>query len=215
MAFLRYASIPAGGRPGFRAPAPGVLRPHRVYVEAVVDRHSHRSVGASSPRAGPRADSATCPIRTLSSGQVEEASCQGRTALGVAWPGHLAAQLGLVDGLHRTVRVLDQGCPFAVTRWTNLYSPAGWGLFGDLIGGPVTELGDGIENVEVRIDPWWRRLSLLAHTAYWRANSDAASKLADAIGVDSTRWLGAHAAGLPWADTLRANASELRKHIAS
>jgi hypothetical protein len=120
-----------------------------------------------------------------------------------------------VDGLRRTVRVLDQGCPFAVTRWTNLYSPAGWGLFGDLVGGPVTELGDGIENVEVRIDPWWRRWSLLAHAAYWRANSDAASKLADAIGVESTRWLGAHAAGLPWTDTLRANASELREHIAS
>ena len=40
--------------------------------------------------------------------------------------------------------------------------------------GPVTELGSDVENVAVRIDPWWRRWTPLAHIAYWRAGGDSA-----------------------------------------
>jgi hypothetical protein len=50
-----------------------------------------------------------------------------------------------------TPLVLHHAAPFAVTRWTNLYFPAMFGLLGDLVGGPLHEdFGPGILDVAVR-----------------------------------------------------------------
>lgn len=121
----------------------------------------------------------------------------------------------VVDGQRRTIDVLAQGCPFATTRWTNLYAPVrGW-FFGDVVGGRVApEFGAGVTDVVVSVEPWWRRRTLLAHTAYWRPGEPTAQALAQAIDLDSAPWLTRHVGELPWVVTLRAATPELRKHMA-
>ena len=57
--------------------------------------------------------------------------------------------------------------PFAPIRWTNIYDPRQFILFGDLASGPVSRLfGWGIEDVPVRISHPERR-RLFTHTLYW------------------------------------------------
>src|SRR5690606_23359937 len=47
-------------------------------------------------------------------------------------------------------RVLYEGAPFAVVRWTNLYFPARFHFFGDWFGGPLRPLfGTGIKDVVI------------------------------------------------------------------
>jgi hypothetical protein len=114
----------------------------------------------------------------------------------------------VVDGKRRTIKLLTHGCPFAMTRWTNLYAPVKGVVFGDLIGGPVApEFGAGVQDVPVAVSPWWRRRTLLAHTAYWRRTDSSAGfavqDLLNAIDLDSKPWLDRHVEDLPWAMSLR------------
>lgn len=76
----------------------------------------------------------------------------------------------LVNGQKISLFVLHHAAHFACTRWTNLYFPAGGGLFGDLIGGPLHGVfGNGIKDVRVRSRRWrgLARLTPLIHTCYW------------------------------------------------
>lgn len=110
----------------------------------------------------------------------------------------------LVDGHMRSIKMLTHGAPFAVVRWTNLYFPARWLLFGDPIGGPLAPvLGCGIKDVPVTTSPWIRRRTPLAHTAYWRRpvsdeKAAATRALLEAVGLESGRWLDEHVAEMPW-----------------
>ena len=57
---------------------------------------------------------------------------------------------------------------FASTRWTNLYFPAGLGLFGDLIGGRLAPVfGHGIRDVPVTWGRGVRARTPAIHTHYW------------------------------------------------
>jgi len=79
-----------------------------------------------------------------------------------------------------TPLILHHAAPFAVTRWTNLYFPAKWGLLGDLVGGALAPtFGPGIRDVSVRTSRplGW---TLLAHTSYWYCSRE--SKQRAAIG---------------------------------
>ena len=60
---------------------------------------------------------------------------------------------------------------FGFTRWTNLYFPARWIVFGDLIGGPVANVfGRGVKDVAVKTRQY---LGLFSHTLYWNAKKCA------------------------------------------
>lgn len=62
---------------------------------------------------------------------------------------------------------LHHAAPFAVTRWTNIYFPAVFGIFGDLVGGPLRSVyGLGIKDIPVKINSL-RRYTIAAHTSYW------------------------------------------------
>jgi hypothetical protein len=54
---------------------------------------------------------------------------------------------------------------FAPTRWTNLYFPSSWAIFGDPIGGPVVPVfGPGVKDVAVETD---QQFGIFTHTLYW------------------------------------------------
>lgn len=73
-------------------------------------------------------------------------------------------------------RVAHHAALFCCVRWTNLFYPAHGGLFGDLVGGPLTSFfGEGVRDVPLRTGGWWR-LTLLAHTRYWRRRRSAVSR---------------------------------------
>lgn len=66
------------------------------------------------------------------------------------------------DHVHRR---LHHAAMFGPTRWTNIYFPAAWIVFGDIIGGPLRPLfGQGIRDRPVRTS---QRGGLLSHTVYW------------------------------------------------
>lgn len=66
----------------------------------------------------------------------------------------------------KKLRLPHHAAVFAATRWTNLYFPARWLVFGDPIGGPVSPLlGAGIRDLPVGTAA---RGGLLSHTVYWR-----------------------------------------------
>lgn len=69
---------------------------------------------------------------------------------------------------------LHHACPFAATRWTNIYDPARLAAFGDLISGPVAPaFGHGIVDVdlrELRGQSW-----CFTHTHYWKLADDSSS----------------------------------------
>lgn len=63
-------------------------------------------------------------------------------------------------------RRLHHAAVFAVTRWTNLYFPNQWLLWGDLVGGPVAPVfGAAVRDVPVSTSC---RGGLLSHTSYWQ-----------------------------------------------
>jgi hypothetical protein len=67
---------------------------------------------------------------------------------------------------------LHHACPFAVTRWTNIYDPARLVAFGDLISGPAAPVfGAGIVDVNLRElrGQSWR----FTHTRYWAMPGDS------------------------------------------
>jgi hypothetical protein len=94
----------------------------------------------------------------------------------------------LKGGMLRDTKVLHHAAVFAVTRWTNLYFPARFGLKGDLIGGAIGGgLGPGIVDLPVETETLggW-----LAHTRYWqphakdRSNPKAAiARLTDTLDI--------------------------------
>ncbi|MDQ1711620.1 MAG: hypothetical protein QOE45_1070 [Frankiaceae bacterium] len=92
-------------------------------------------------------------------------------------------------------RVLYHGAPFAPVRWTNLWFPAGWGVFGDWFGGPLAPLfGPGIEDVPVTAKDWRRWAPAYAHTRYFSSPRDDRSgsvttQLRRALDLASTSWL--------------------------
>lgn len=101
-------------------------------------------------------------------------------------------------------RVLFEGAPFAVVRWTNLYFPARLHFFGDWFGGPLRPLfGAGIRDVVItgnrprdrrgasliksRLSPGW------AHALYFsfaddEAEDGAASQIRDALDLHRRSW---------------------------
>lgn len=73
-------------------------------------------------------------------------------------------------GRRRGFRHFTHNAPFAVTRWTNLYFPVTGGFFGDLVGGPLSEVfGSWVVD---RPLAWhsdrWRGHTLKAHSLYWK-----------------------------------------------
>lgn len=62
-------------------------------------------------------------------------------------------------------RVAHHAAVFAATRWTNIYFPCRFVLWGDVIGGPLAPwFGDRIQDVSVETS---LRRGLLSHTLYW------------------------------------------------
>jgi hypothetical protein len=94
-----------------------------------------------------------------------------------------------------SIRVLNSGAMFACTRWTNVWFPCRYGLFGDPFGGRLQPLfGNGILDVPVTAGPKWRHIPILPHVSYWRANphSERGGNVAvvrDALDLGSTKWL--------------------------
>ena len=79
-------------------------------------------------------------------------------------------------GMLFSPHILHHAAAFAVTRWTNLYFPAFFGLFGDVIGGPLKEVfGRGIKDIPVKLTSW-RRFTWFAHTAYWKVETTVPDK---------------------------------------
>ncbi|MEY2926689.1 MAG: hypothetical protein RL367_1166 [Pseudomonadota bacterium] len=82
------------------------------------------------------------------------------------------------------VNSLHQAALFGLTRWTNLYYPAKWLLFGDVVGGPLTQalLGKFICNVRLDDGP------LFGHVKYWHnAPASAIKSLRKAVNLHDER----------------------------
>lgn len=91
-------------------------------------------------------------------------------------------------------RVLYEGAPFAVVRWTNLWFPAGLGFFGDWFAGPLRPLfGSGIRDVPLKRNLPWRWVPGYAHSLYFRLRDSrpgsAAATLREALDLPATHWL--------------------------
>lgn len=64
------------------------------------------------------------------------------------------------------MRTLHHAAPFGPTRWTNIYDPHRFILFGDIISGPCAkEFGPGVKDVPVTVKG--RRGRIFTHTEYW------------------------------------------------
>ena len=67
------------------------------------------------------------------------------------------------------LRAVHHAGLFACTRWANLYYPAYWNLFGDIVAGPLNDwFGLGIRDLPVTSSNLLVKYTLKAHTAYWR-----------------------------------------------
>lgn len=77
-------------------------------------------------------------------------------------------------------RVAHHAAPFAATRWTNLYFPCRFIVWGDLVGGPLAALfGRCVRDLAVTT---CMRGGLLSHTLYW-----ARPKAQPAAHIDTLR----------------------------
>lgn len=88
---------------------------------------------------------------------------------------------------------LHHAAAFAVTRWTNLYFPAPFGLFGDIVGGPVMPvMGAGVLDLPVTVKKWKGVLagSWLSHTHYWSERGGAQGYLGKLGSDDAAISLG-------------------------
>jgi hypothetical protein len=64
-------------------------------------------------------------------------------------------------------RAPHHAAPFSCVRWTNVFYPAAWGLFGDIVGGRLAPLfGAGVKDVPLPATTPVDR-TLLSHTRYW------------------------------------------------
>ena len=120
-------------------------------------------------------------------------------------PGGLTRPVSyLTDGQIRTLLMPTHAAPFAVTRWTNIYAPTRAIVMGDPIGGPLALIfGRGIKDIPVRVSPWWRRHTPMAHTSYWRRPrregvATAIPVLTESLDIESRRWLDEHVSEMPW-----------------
>jgi hypothetical protein len=102
-----------------------------------------------------------------------------------------------IDGTPAATRRLHHAAPFAVTRWTNIYSPNFLGLFGDWVGGPLRKVfGRGIRDVAITAG-LLRFIPLVPHILYWRgqpprqpgSRTHAISALRSALDLGSAGWL--------------------------
>lgn len=94
-------------------------------------------------------------------------------------------------------RRLHHGAHFAFVRWTNLWFPSRFGVFGDWFGGPLSEVfGPGV--LDVPVSNGARGLTpLLAHTLYFTGGESDPSPppetsigaLRAALALDSKSWL--------------------------
>ncbi|MFJ2407584.1 hypothetical protein ACIOMR_00300 [Pseudomonas sp. NPDC087814] len=92
---------------------------------------------------------------------------------GYGYSGRLPVTVG---GRPFSPLYLHHAAAFAVTRWTNLYFPAPLGLFGDIVGGPVSPvMGPGVLDLPVSVGKWkgWLASSWLSHTHYWSERGGA------------------------------------------
>jgi hypothetical protein len=63
---------------------------------------------------------------------------------------------------------LHHAAPFAVVRWTNVYDPATFVFFGDVIGGPLGGVfGPAINDVNLKKQRGGRQSWTFTHTKYW------------------------------------------------
>jgi hypothetical protein len=92
-------------------------------------------------------------------------------------------------------RVVYEGAPFAVVRWTNVWFPAALGFFGDWFGGPLAPLfGKGISDVKLTKNRPWRWTPGYAHSLYFRMRKDSrdgslAGELRRGMDLASTTWV--------------------------
>lgn len=116
-----------------------------------------------------------------------------------------------------TRRVLYEGAPFAVVRWTNIFFPAEKGFFGDWFGGRLGPVfGAGIKDIRVAGNirdadhpgtSWFvnRKVPGAAHSYYFRFPDDAApdavaTYIRDGLGLASTAWVRADVTGTQGTD---------------
>ena len=79
-------------------------------------------------------------------------------------------------------RVPHHAALYGPTRWTNLYFPARFLVWGDLVGGPLRAIfGNGIRDRAVSIK---RRKGFLSHTLYWSPDKKGSY---DAVHLDDLR----------------------------
>jgi hypothetical protein len=90
-------------------------------------------------------------------------------------------------------RILHHGAVFALVRWTNLYFPVRWGVFGDPVGGPLAGVfGTGIADHPVGSDLGFvRTRTPKSHSCYWTPGrsapptpDDARTTLVGALRLD-------------------------------
>ncbi|QJR15906.1 hypothetical protein [Usitatibacter palustris] len=75
-----------------------------------------------------------------------------------------------IQGNNESLRIPHHAAVFGPTRWTNLYMPESFMLWGDLIGGPVRPvMGPGVRDIAVSTSV---RGGFLAHTEYWTLPGD-------------------------------------------
>jgi hypothetical protein len=92
-------------------------------------------------------------------------------------------------------RVLYHGAPFAVVRWTNMWFPAHWRLFGDWFGGPLAPLfGKGIQDIPLSGNRPWSLVPGFAHALYFSFPKDvrprsATTHLRAAMDLAASSWL--------------------------
>ncbi|MFC6155636.1 hypothetical protein [Kribbella jiaozuonensis] len=94
--------------------------------------------------------------------------------------------------------------PFAVVRWTNVFFPVKFGIFGDWFGGPLAPtFGLGIKDVAVhgntvgkpRTKPWCNRyIPAAAHSFCFKfaaddASNSVATSIRDGLDLACTSWI--------------------------
>ena len=103
-------------------------------------------------------------------------------------------------------RALHHAALFVPTRWTNLYFPARFGVFGDPVGGPLGELfGTGIRDVAVTRGRSGRTPK--SHSLYWvppakGRDSNHLDELDRALDLGQEKELASLASDLPTTDFL-------------
>lgn len=158
------------------------------------------------------------PLRALQT-RYEQARCppQWEEGKGYAYPSRAKATRG-----DRTrLRTLHDAALFACTRWTHIFFPPRFGLFGDLFSGPMSPaFGPGVVDRPVRFKNIRMLVPILPHSLYfkWSATEDAkgttspVGALREALDLKSWRWL----SDLPYEQKLEAaETEEIRARIAA